>query len=241
MNNTLNFLHLKNTPIFKQLQIEEALLRLTQENWCIVNEKAPSSIVMGISGKIQEHINLEKLKTTPIPLIKRYSGGGTVIVDANTLFVSFVFQKKSHDFPCYPQPILQWSETLYKEALDIPHFHLRENDYVIGDDKCGGNAQYIQKERFVHHTTFLWDFDSKMMEFLLHPPKTPEYRKGRSHDAFLSRLKEFLPSKEDFFHRLKKTLSSRYQLKDASLNSLLPLLNQSHRKATTLITSHQEY
>lgn len=234
MNNKLQFLYLKNTPIFEQLQLEEALLRLNDENWCIINEGSPQAIVMGISGKPHLLINSSKVAEAPIPLIKRYSGGGTVIVDSNTLFVSFIFQKEVHDFPCYPEPILRWSASFYQEALNIPDFQLRENDYVIGKYKCAGNAQYIKKDRFVHHTTFLWDYEEEAMSYLLHPPKTPSYREGRSHKDFLCKLKDHLPSKEHFINFIKEALSSRYDLTMSSLDKVLPLLSVPHRKTTTL-------
>jgi len=43
---------------------------------------------------------------------------------------------------------------------------LRENDYVLGPRKMGGNAQSIIKNRWVHHTSFLWDFDVLKMRYL---------------------------------------------------------------------------
>ena len=48
----------------------------------------------------------------------------------------------------------------------MPKFSLREHDYVVDDKKIGGNAQTITKDRFVHHTSFLWDFDERKMNFL---------------------------------------------------------------------------
>ena len=233
MNTTVNFLQLQNVPISEQLQFEEALLRLTDENWCIINEGSPPSIIMGISGNPEELINASMMEKSPVPLIKRYSGGGTVIVDNNTLFVSFIFQKKIHDFPCFPEPILRWSESFYQKALGIPDFQLRENDYVIGKHKCGGNAQYIQKHRFVHHTTFLWDFDPSNMDYLLYPKKSPKYREGRPHEQFLCRLKNFLPSKPYFITQVVKELKTSYTVKKTSLNPLIPLLKMPHRKTTT--------
>ena len=47
----LHLLNLSCFPIFQQLQIEEALLRADQRNWCIINTGSPPAIVMGISGK----------------------------------------------------------------------------------------------------------------------------------------------------------------------------------------------
>ena len=228
----LHLLRLQNHDIHEQLLLEEALLRTTDQNWCILNHGSPPRIVMGISGKPEKLVDTSKMASAPIPLIKRYSGGGTVIVDSDTLFVSFIFQKEIHSFPCYPEPILRWSEKFYQEALGIPDFQLRENDYVIGEKKCGGNAQYIKKNRFVHHTTFLWDFNPSHMDYLLHPEKTPKYRGGRSHNAFLCKLNDFLPSEESFFKGIQTALSHRYDLQETPLHVLTPLLEGEYRKTT---------
>ena len=235
MSSSLKLIELNAVPIEEQLKIEEALLRLTDDNYCIINDGSIPSIIMGISGKVDELVNKPLINASPIPLLKRYSGGGTVVVDHNTLFVSFIFEKKAHDFPCFPERILKWTESFYKEALQIDGFSLRENDYVIGDLKCGGNAQYIQKNRFVHHTTFLWDYDPQNMEYLLPPKKAPKYRQDRLHDEFLCRLKDFLPSKKSFISKVKETLKEKYDMKATSLNPLIPLLSTPHRKGTSNI------
>lgn len=49
-------------------------------------------------------------------------------------------------------------------------------DYVFGDRKFGGNAQSITKNRWVHHTSFLWDYEAKNMSYLKLPAKAPQYR-----------------------------------------------------------------
>jgi hypothetical protein len=44
-------LRLRAFPILQQLQLEEALLRATSQNWLVVNDGTPdTTIVMGISG-----------------------------------------------------------------------------------------------------------------------------------------------------------------------------------------------
>ena len=234
MSKKIHLLHLKNVPIFDQLQIEEALLRLNEDNWCLINEGSPPAIIMGISGKPHELINLKKIQTAPLPIIKRFSGGGTVIVDGDTLFVSFIFQKKTHHFPGYPEPILRWSEKFYQKALSIPEFHLEENDYVIRNHKCGGNAQYIKKHRFVHHTTFLWDYREEYMDYLLQPPKAPKYRNARAHSDFLCCLKNHLTSKKHFVTSIKRCLCETYTVSETSLDSLSPLLKTPHRQTTII-------
>jgi len=210
---TLHYLQLpSNTSIFEQLLIEEALLRDDTRNFCIVNQGSSPAIVMGISGKPHELVDTDKAKALEIPIIKRFSGGGTVVVDQSTLFVTFIFQKKDHSFQAYPEPIMKWSEGIYKSVFSSHPFSLKENDYVMAEKKFGGNAQYIRKERWLHHTSFLWDYEKEKMDALLHPKKTPSYRAGREHESFLCKMKDFIPSKEIFFSRLKESLQTSFTL-----------------------------
>lgn len=234
----MKILHLKNTPIFEQLQMEEALLRVDDSNYCIINEGSSPAIVMGISGKVEELIDLDKVGQDPIPIIKRYSGGGTVVVDEDTIFVSFLCNKKDHDFAPYPEPIMRWSEGIYQEVLDHPEFSLRENDYVFGERKFGGNAQYLRKDRWLHHTTFLWDYQSERMDLLLHPRKTPNYREGRSHEEFVTKLKEFM-GRETFVLGLKRALTKRYSIEHITLEDLAAILDKPHRKSTQLMLQEE--
>ncbi|MCB1108486.1 MAG: lipoate--protein ligase family protein [Chlamydiia bacterium] len=226
----MNVLHLRNFPILEQLQIEEALLRCDEEEWCIINEGSTPAIVMGISGKaetlIQTHLNT-------LPIIKRYSGGGTVVVDENTLFVSFICKAVLH---C-PKSIMQWSADLYQPVFNHPEFSLKEHDYAIGEKKCGGNAQYLRKNRFVHHTTFLWDYNPDHMALLKMPPKIPTYRQNRTHADFICKLTDLLDSKAAFIDRLKAELSQRYSTKTVTVDDALPFLSKEHRKSTTIVYS----
>lgn len=236
----IHLLHVKNLPIFEQLKLEEVLLRLDQRNFCLINESSTPAIVLGISGKIQQLVDQEKAAQYNIPLIRRFSGGGTVIVDESTLFITFICQKELHNFPLFPEPILKWTEELYKEVFCHPLFSLRENDYVLGEKKCGGNAQYLKKERFLHHTSFLWDYQEERMDLLLHPPKTPRYRAGRNHAEFLTRLKDFVSSKDELIERLKETLGKRYGIREVALEELVQLQRQPHRTSTELIEHLQD-
>lgn len=214
----MKIVHFKNLPIFQQLQLEEALLRADKGNWCLINEGSPPAIVMGISGKIEELVDTEKAQAAKIPVIKRFSGGGTVVVDEETIFVTYIFQKDFHPFAAYPEPILRWSEEIYRAFF--PALTLRENDYVIGEKKCGGNAQYIKKDRWLHHTTFLWDYSPEKMGLLLHPKKAPAYRQGRLHEEFLTRLSAHAAYKTAWIEGLKQQLKQRYSAQETTLKTI---------------------
>ena len=226
----LNFLTLKRTPIFEQLQLEEALLRTNQENWCIINTDVPPSIVLGVSAKPHLVINPEIFHLRPIPVVRRFSGGGTVYVDENTLFVTFIF-----NYPSFPQKVLDWSEEFYRPIFSSIPFQLRENDYTVGEKKFGGNAQYFRKERFLHHTSFLFDYQESNMNYLLYPPKTPQYRQGRSHQDFLTKLTHHFESKEAVIDRISNELATHYKISNCTYQEAQSFLQIAHRKTTTLI------
>lgn len=42
--------------------------------------------------------------------------------------------------------------------------------------KFGGNAQAITRQRWLHHTSFLWDFKPENMQLLKAPVRAPDYR-----------------------------------------------------------------
>jgi len=232
MRPKLYLIHLKNRPILGQLQIEEALLRTEDRNFLLINEGSSKAIVMGISGTPENLINIKSAAEEKIPIIKRFSGGGTVIVDESTLFISFIMNKNALNVTPYPEPILKWSSELYKSAWNIPEFELKENDYCIGEKKCGGNAQYIKKDRWVHHTSFLWDYSEKNMSHLLLPSKRPKYREDRDHKDFLIRMNKF-GSAQEYIEKLKNYLKENvFDLNEFDLTHFEP---SPHRMATEII------
>lgn len=227
-------LRFKDLPIYEQLQLEEALLRLDVRNIFLINEGSPESIIMGSSAKPEDWVDLEKLKSAPLPLIKRFSGGGTVFVDANTVFMTFIGASDLLNGPTYPEPIFRFTETFLKPLLP-PNFKVKENDYVIGEHKFGGNAQYIRKGRWLHHTSFLWDFKAENMNYLPLPKKRPAYRNDRAHTDFLVPLKKYLPCKNSFIQACVERLHETHRVIELDPQEVLPLLDQPHRKSTQLI------
>lgn len=91
---------------------------------------------------------------------------------------------------------------------DAQGFVVRENDYCWGDKKIAGNAQAIVKDRWVHHTSFLWDYKREYMALLQEPERRPQYRRERKHDGFLTPLKRFGFRRRDFLECIEDSLAS---------------------------------
>lgn len=226
-------------PIYDQLVLEEALLRADDRNYVLIQYGSPRCIVMGSSQNPSQLLDLPRVHQNRIPIIQRMSGGGTVIVDEHTLFVSFIFSLTDCQLAPFPEPIMRWCYDLYQKAWAIPGFSLIDNDFTIHHHKCGGNAQYIRKNRFLHHTSFLWDFYDSNMDYLLPPPKQPTYRQGRTHNEFLCRLKDRGQSPEIRIRELHTELVKRFYITDISPSELEIISQRDHRR-TTRINPHPQ-
>ncbi|MCH9611516.1 MAG: hypothetical protein S4CHLAM81_08970 [Chlamydiales bacterium] len=218
-----SILSFNQLPILEQLYIEEALLRADDRNILLINRGSPPAIVMGISGKAEELLYTDRVN---IPVIRRFSGGGTVVVDQNTLFVTLICNEEDVAIEPFPKPILQWGADFFAKL--IPGLKLKENDFVLGDLKVGGNAQYIRKGRWLLHTSFLVDYDPKLMAMLKMPKKRPQYREDRDHLDFLTKLNIDV---DQFVHALEQL--------GEPLEDLETVLAQEHRRSTKLLNTFQ--
>lgn len=196
----------ENFPIIEQLKLEESLLRNDERNFCLINFGTPPAIILGRANRVDEWLQAK----SNVPIIQRSSGGGSVVVDEDTLFITFILNtadNKGQIELLFPSDILKWGERLY-----VPFFRkgfaLIENDFAIHDRKCAGNALYLKNKRFLFHTSFLWDYSEELMACLKTPPKAPAYRKNREHRDFLYKLKADFPSKEHFFKSITKHIKA---------------------------------
>lgn len=230
----IHLLRLQGMSIFKQLQLEEALLRVDSRNWCLINHGAPSAIVMGISGKVADLVAVEP-SACPIPIIRRFSGGGCVVVDGSTSFVTMICNVGNETPPAFPQEVARWNADYYQPFLGSLDFRLLENDYVLGERKFGGNAQYLTKDRWLHHSTLLWDYHPDLMKLLKIPAKRPQYRADREHEHFLCRLAEHFPSQEEVHDHFLHSLKQKHDVVEVCREEVSRVLHTPHRQSTVLI------
>lgn len=231
----LNIVELDLFPIFDQLKLEEALLRTDSHNWCLINRGSPPAIVMGISQNLEHVVDLNAHQENPIPLIRRYSGGGTVVVEPSTVFLTLILNHDAIDGEPFPKEVLKWTEGLLKPAFHSLKFSLKENDYAIGDKKCGGNAQYFARGRLVHHTSFLFDYTSEYMNLLKMPPKMPLYREARAHKDFLHPLKQHYASPNAFSKAILQALQKRFEINFTPFAEAHNRTKLPHRQASFLL------
>eukprot|EP00741_Cyanophora_paradoxa_P022853 tig00021521_g22073.t1 len=225
----VNFVRLSRGCILRQLHLEERLYRTAQSNWCIVLDGAARpAVVMGISGVPEKLLDLEAIRRAPIPVYRRFTGGGTVVVDEQTLFITLLFNGQQLGLQAFPREIMRWTEELYQPVFGRDFRHV-ENDYAYGDLKFGGNAQAISRDRWLHHTSFLWDFQLERMAYLQLPERRPAYRQSRSHGSFLCRLRDYFPSRDDLVARVEARLAERFDVRRVSAEEAEAECDPAHR------------
>ena len=83
--------------------------------------------------KLSELVEAKSVLRDHIPVIRRFTGGGTVIVDQGTIFVTLICNKDAvSNVQPFPRSIMSWSGLLYSEVFKgLADFHLRENGTSI--------------------------------------------------------------------------------------------------------------
>jgi len=149
------------------------------------------AVVLGRSLDVTSEVNLDFCRSRGIPVLRRPSGGGAVVVGPGTLQYAFAL-------PYYLSPELSsidgaktFCNRLLLAGLEGMDgiAHLPCGDLVRGQRKIGGLALRRRRGAVLLHGTILVDEDLELIaRALRHPSSEPPYRRGRSHAEFLANL-----------------------------------------------------
>lgn len=150
-------------------------------------------IVLGRVSQENEDLNWNNLAANHIPVLRRSSGGGTVVQGRGCLNYAVVLSKKRAglaDIKSSYQIILgKIIEGLVDLGVDARFFPLSDIALVGTQKKFSGNAQRRGREHILQHGTILYDFPlDEISQYLLMPKDIPEYRYGRSHMDFVCNI-----------------------------------------------------
>lgn len=154
-------------------------------------------VVVGSSSRVEEEVDVAACAEHGVPILRRPSGGATVILGPGCVMWSVVT----------PHPAgVPAVERIHAAMLDplvtalstagLPVSRQGTSDLVLevsgaggGLMKVSGNALRVRRHGVLYHGTLLDDFDLPLASRLLkHPPREPDYRGKRSHEAFLVNL-----------------------------------------------------
>lgn len=151
-------------------------------------------VVVGYANHVDREVNVAFCRGHGMPILRRCSGGGTVLQGPGCLNYSLVLdireRSQLQSIPATNDYILERHRECLTELLGAPVEKQGHTDLAIAGLKFSGNAQRRRKNSLLFHGSFLLDLDISLVEkALLFPSQQPEYRLNRSHLDFLLNLK----------------------------------------------------
>jgi len=190
----MDCLDLTLATIEENLALDEALLLQAEDRqagevlrlW----EWPVPAVVLGAGGKLAEDVDEERCGAEGVPIRRRSSGGGTVLLGRGCFCFSLVLRLAR-------SPLLEQIRLSYRfildevlAALDVPGAEVAGiSDLAIAGRKFSGNAQQRKRDFILHHGTILYAFDlPRLSAYLQFPARQPEYRAGREHQSFVCNI-----------------------------------------------------
>lgn len=175
------------------LALDEALLEECQaregEEVLRFWESARYFVVMGAGGVLGEEVNLPVCREDKLPVLRRSSGGGTVLQGPGCLNYALVLDRKLRGEIDTITGTNGYVLGRMCRALNAIHPGVAPqgtSDLAIDGMKISGNAQRRKARYVLFHGTVLYAFDLGMVtRYLREPQRRPEYRSRRTHAQFV--------------------------------------------------------
>lgn len=153
------------------------------------------AVVVGIAQHAPDYVHLEACAADGMPVVRRFSGGGTVCLLRGCVVFSVIMPLggalKMYDVSGAYQHILSFAITSFR-GLNIPAVFEPPCDLVVDNRKIAGCAQAQKRGAVLVHGSVLVQVDITRMErYLKLPAVQPAYRAGRGHAAFVQNVSAY--------------------------------------------------
>lgn len=150
-------------------------------------------VVLGYANRVQSEVNLAACQQRGFPVLRRVTGGGTVLQGPGclnyTLALGIAEAGATATISATNLHILNRHAAALTQALGRPVRRRGDTDLAIEDRKFSGNSQRRGRRALLFHGTFLLGLDFRMVEAALQAPsRQPDYRLYRDHTQFLMNL-----------------------------------------------------
>jgi lipoate-protein ligase A len=181
----------------ENLACDEALLCMCQagfdEEILRFWEARQHFVVLGYSSRVHSAVHLQYCLQNNIPVLRRYSGGGTVVQGPGCANYTVILRipesgplqtiRGTNNHIMTPHKIAL--EPVVGTTIEVQG----SSDLALGSLKFSGNAQRRTDRHVLFHGTFLLDFGLSIVQKVLPlPSKQPSYRRNRSHEEFLTNV-----------------------------------------------------
>lgn len=180
-------------PLFN-LAAEDYLFHYLPDSIFMLWQNDPA-VIIGKHQDVQREVNLAFAQAHALPIVRRFSGGGTVYQDLGNLNLTFIENTTRPDFGKYTRLIQDFLRT-YSIFATVD----ARQALFINNLKISGCAQYIRKGRILHHATLLYSTDLPTLSAVLEAPDHPYENTARLPGAVKSvkspvtNLSFYLPS-----------------------------------------------
>jgi lipoate-protein ligase A len=168
------------------------------------------SVVLGRGSREEAELNLNAVIDDGVTVERRRGGGCAVVLDpGNVVVAGSVVAGRSLNVRRDFANATRWLiEGLERSAI----FGVERkdtSDLAVGDRKIAGACMYRSGNLVLYSATLLVEPDLDRMErYLKHPPREPDYRRGRAHGEFVIGLGTVSPglSADELATRLSRNL-----------------------------------
>lgn len=150
-------------------------------------------VVVGYGNRVAAEVDVAACDAAGIPVLRRCSGGGTVLLGPGCLNYALVLPVTESG----PLASITGSNAFVMErnreavaglvgqAVKIEG----HTDLAMAGRKFSGNSQRRRRRCLLFHGTFLLGFELELIGRMLRPPtREPAYRQGRGHGEFVMNL-----------------------------------------------------
>lgn len=132
----------------------------------VITEPSDTCVSLGYFDNANRFLDFNYCKTHNIPIIRRYTGGGTVILHPGQIFYQFIFSKSNKTIPFKIENVYKYFSNIVIEvykSLGINAFYKPIADIVVNDKKVSGQGAGDIENMLVFVGNILMDFDFDTM------------------------------------------------------------------------------
>ncbi len=235
------------SSLIENVAADEVLLDWAESSDCgpVIRfwESPEYGVVLGYGNSAAKEVSLAHTSARDIPVVRRCSGGGTVVQGPGCFNYAFVLPVQWDPELNSITGATRWVmgrlqlvfQALASQKLLLPDNPLvgpdrytvalaGDSDLTINGLKFSGNAQRRRKRYVLFHGTILRSFDiAQITELLCHPSREPGYRHRRSHSEFLTNVgisqSDLVDTLVQFFHAVPLTARFSDQVVTDYVNS----------------------
>jgi lipoate-protein ligase A len=153
------------------------------------------AVVAGRGSRLSREVHLNRIRRDKVPIYRRRGGGCAVFLDPGNLIVSIAFPAEGFGNvgPLFCEAGNRVIRALARAGI-TGVYRDGISDLVIENRKIAGACFHRSKDMAYYSAALLVSPDLGAMDaYLSHPPREPDYRRGRPHKAFVAGLDSFFP------------------------------------------------